>query len=61
MVLAAIWSERRERKARERGRVEGEASANRRWSEWNERRKEAEAQGLPFTEPEPDSSGHSGP
>ncbi len=55
VVIGAIWSERRERKAREQGRAEGEASANRRWSEWNQRRKEAEEQGMPFTEPEPAS------
>ena len=57
MVLAAIWSERRERKAREEGRVEGRAEgedlANQRWSEWNRRRKQAEEQGEPFNEPEP--------
>lgn len=67
VVIGAIWSERRERKAREQGleqgleqgreqgRAEGEASANLRWSEWNQRRKEAEEQDLPFTEPEPAS------
>ena len=53
MVLAAIWSERRERKAREEGRAEGEELANQRWSEWNRRRKQAEEQGEPFNEPEP--------
>ena len=55
MVIAAIWSERRERKAREEGRAEGEESANRRWSEWNRRRREAEAKGVSFDEPEPGS------
>ena len=56
MVIAGIWSERRERKAREEGITEGEKRANRRWSEWNQRRKEAEAKGEPFTEPEPESA-----
>ena len=55
MVLAAIWSERRERKAREEGITEGEERANRRWAEWNRRRKEAEAKGELFTEPDPES------
>lgn len=61
MVLAGIWQERRLRKARQEGREEGraegvkegEARANRRWAEWNQRRKEAEAKGEVFTEPPP--------
>ncbi len=57
MVLAEIWTERRLRKARAEGREEGRAEgteiANRRWVEWNRRRKDAEAKGEPFTEPAP--------
>lgn len=65
MVLAEIWTERRLRKARaegheeghaegrEEGRAEGAEIANRRWVEWNRRRKDAEAKGEPFTEPAP--------
>ena len=57
MVLAEIWTERRLRKARAEGRKEGRAEgteiANRRWVEWNRRRKDAEAKGEPFTEPAP--------
>ena len=61
MVLAEIWSDRRERKAREEGREagltegreEGAERANRRWSEWNQRRLIAEGKGEPFTEPPP--------
>ena len=37
------------------GREEGEADANRRWTEWNSRRVEAERAGLPFNEPPPAS------
>lgn len=46
MVLAAIWSERRERRARE--------EMHERWSEWNRRRLEAEDRGVPFDEPPPE-------
>ena len=61
MVLAGIWAERRMRKARQEGREEGraegvkegEARANRRWAEWNRRRRESESKGDLFTEPEP--------
>ena len=58
MVLAEIWTERRLRRAEERGRAQGEERANRRWVEWNQRREEAEATGEPFNEPlpQPDSS-----
>ena len=38
---------------REEGRVEGQAETNRQWREWLQRRTEAEAQGLPFDEPQP--------
>ena len=37
------------------GREEGEASANRRWAEWNDRRIAAERAGVPFDEPPPAS------
>ena len=37
------------------GREEGEADANRRWTEWNSRRIEAERAGVPFNEPPPAS------
>ena len=57
MVLAAIWSERRERKAREEGRVEGQQRGQQlsqaQWEDWNRRRLEAEAEGKPFDEPPP--------
>jgi hypothetical protein len=50
MVLAAIWSERRERKAREEGRHFQQAE----WEAWNRRRQEAGDQGVPFNEPPPE-------
>ena len=37
------------------GREEGETAANRRWTEWNSRRVEAERAGVPFDEPPPAS------
>ena len=36
-----------------KGREEGESAANRRWTEWNSRRIEAERAGVPFDEPPP--------
>ena len=39
---------------REEGIAEGVEQANRAWAEWNQRRLDAEAQGLPFDEPPPD-------
>ena len=37
------------------GREEGETAANRRWTEWNSRRVEAERAGVSFDEPPPAS------
>lgn len=60
MVIGAMWTKRKVQEAREEGReegiAEGEKRANRRWSEWNQRRKEAEAKDQLFTEPEPESA-----
>ena len=39
----------------ERHKAVGEAAANRRWTEWNRRRVEAERAGVPFDEPPPAS------
>ncbi len=36
-----------------RGEARGEARASQRWEEWNQRREEAEVQGVAFTEPPP--------
>lgn len=41
---------------RRRIREEARAEERRKWVEWNRRRKEAEAQGLPFEEPPPGES-----
>ena len=38
------------------GRIVGRAETNRAWQEWNARRAEAQASGLPFDEPTPDQS-----
>ena len=38
----------------ERHRAEGRAEINQAWVEWNQRRMDAEAQGMPFDEPPPD-------
>ncbi len=53
MVLAAIWSERRERKAREEGHLQGQQRMQAQWEAWNQRRLAAEAEGKPFDEPSP--------
>ena len=37
----------------ERGFERGRAQTHRAWSDWNTRRQEAEAKGLPFNEPPP--------
>ncbi len=37
----------------EQGREQGRSEAHRAWSDWNTRRQEAEAKGLPFNEPPP--------
>ena len=39
---------------REEGIAEGMKQSNRAWSEWNRRRLDAEAEGVPFDEPPPD-------
>ena len=51
-TIPAIEQHREE--GREEGRAEGEDRANRAWREWNQRRLDHEAQGIPFDEPPPD-------
>ena len=46
--------ERHKAEGRAEGVVEGEANERRRWSEWNRRRMDAAAAGVPFDEPPPD-------
>lgn len=49
----AIGEARGEAIGEARGEARGKAEANQAWAEWNERRMEAEAQGLLFDEPTP--------
>lgn len=51
MVLAEILQERRIRKAKSETRQE----TNAKWAAWVQRWREAEAKGIPFDEPSPDS------
>ena len=46
--------EEHEARGREEGREEGAERANQAWREWNQRRLDHEAQGIPFDEPPPD-------
>ena len=52
------WREKRAAEAREKGRTEGREEGREqersKWSEWNHRRLEAEANGIPFDEPSPE-------
>ena len=43
------------KEGREEGREEGEARANRKWTDWNDRRMKAEAEGIHFDDPPPSS------
>ena len=45
--------ERKRREELEQGVDQGRARERRAWTEWNSRRLEAEANGLPFNEPPP--------
>ena len=45
---------------RAEGRTEGRAEERLLWSEWNRRREEAAANGVPFVEPPPDRIGENG-
>ncbi len=51
--LVVPVQERLRNEGRAEGREEGRAQANRSWREWNLRRREAEARGESFDEPEP--------
>ena len=46
--------ERGAARGRAEGLAEGHAESNKKWREWNRRRMDAEARGLPFDEPPPD-------
>ena len=47
-------------KGRAEGRAEGRSEERLLWSEWNRRREEAAANGVPFAEPPPDRIGENG-
>ena len=53
MVIADYLREKLVVPLQEKRRAEGRAEANKRWREWNRRRREAEARGETFDEPEP--------
>ena len=58
MVFAAIFRQKTRQEAREQGREEGQVAgrkeADAAWREWNQRRLQAMADGMPFEEPTPD-------
>lgn len=45
MVIGALWTKRKVQEALQSNQA--------RWEDWNRRRQEAEAKGVPFTEPPP--------
>ena len=59
MVLAELrkrlWREEGRQEGREEGREEGRKESNRLWREWNQRRLQAEHDGVAFNEPTPDA------
>ena len=54
MVLAKLFLDRVRDEGVEIGREEGDRRTQARWREWNARRKQAERDGQPFIEPEPE-------
>ena len=62
MVIGAMWTKRKVAEAHEEGfekghaegRAEGVTDTHRLWLEWNRRREDAVAQGIPFDEPPPE-------
>ena len=53
MVTARYLGNKFVRPLIEQYREEGEARANRKWVDWNNRRMKAEDEGIPFDEPPP--------
>ena len=57
MVFAAMFRQKARKEGREVGREEGRAAgleeADAAWREWNRRREDATARGVPFDEPTP--------
>ena len=54
MVFAAMFRQQARKKGREEGREQGREEADAVWREWNQRRLQAMADGMPFDEPTPD-------
>ena len=52
--------EKRREEGRKEGRAEGRTEERLLWSEWNRRREEAAANGVPFAEPPPDRINQNG-
>ena len=52
--LVAPVIKRHEARGEAQGLARGRAESNKKWREWNQRRLDHEAQGLPFDEPPPD-------
>ncbi len=59
MVLAALLTEQKLRKARKEGLEQGREEV-RLWEAWNRRRLEAEVRGETFAEPPPTNGHHDG-
>ena len=55
MVLAKLHTDRVREKAHQEGRREGREERDRLWREWNQRRVQAEREGVAFDEPTPDA------
>ena len=54
-MLAERYLKERYNKGREEGLEEGRKEADKMWSEWNQRREQAEKEGRDFNEPPPSS------
>lgn len=52
------WRAKRRAEAFAKAKAEGQAAERRKWVEWNQRRLDAEAEGVPFDEPPPASWNH---
>ena len=55
MVFAAMFRQKTRQEGRAEGHQEGREEMNTVWREWNQRRLQAMADGMPFDEPTPDT------
>ena len=60
MVFAEMFRQKMRKEGREEGREAGLEEADATWREWNSRREEATARGVPFDEPTPDFTNGTG-